>query len=176
MKWFRRGVNPNSILFYKKINFLLLTFQRWTAQEKSHIFKNHVCHSTSFSSSYLFSIRQVHFSKTVVHTPTCWYFQKLFETIFNMRYYTKKYRFLSKTAKWNQKKITVLKCKKKCLLFRKLTKMSKTNSPFLGNSWNVYLCLRKAGGVFIWGLKKVVRLKQCPLYGFRFRDVWKGSI
>ena len=112
MKWFRRGVNPNSILFYKKINFLLLTFQRWTAQEKSHIFKNHVCHSTSFSSSYLFSIRQVHFSKTVVHTPTCWYFQKLFETIFNMRYYTKKYRFLSKTAKWNQKKITVLKRKK----------------------------------------------------------------
>ena len=33
---------------------------------------------------------------------------------------------------------------------------------------------RKAGGFFIWGLKKVVRLKKCFLYGFRFssRSPW----
>ena len=32
------------------------------------------------------------------------------------------------------------------------------------------LCPREAGGFFIWELKKVARLKQCPLYGFYFRD------
>ena len=31
MKWYRRSVNPNPILFYSKINFRLLIFQRWTA-------------------------------------------------------------------------------------------------------------------------------------------------
>ena len=78
-----------------------------------------------FFPSYLLSIWQVHFSKRVVHTPTCSYLQKLFETIFNMRYYTQKYRFHSKTAKWNQKNITILKCKNKGSFLRKLTKMSK---------------------------------------------------
>ena len=45
-----------------------------------------------------------------------------------MRCYTQKYRFPSKTAKWNQtnKKITILKYKKKRRFFlRKLTKVSK---------------------------------------------------
>ena len=54
MKWYRRGVNPNPILFYRKTSFPLLIFQRWTAQEKSHLFKNHVWHSTSFFFSYFF--------------------------------------------------------------------------------------------------------------------------
>ena len=31
MKWYRRGVYPNPILFYRKINFPLLIFQRRTA-------------------------------------------------------------------------------------------------------------------------------------------------
>ena len=47
----------------------------------------------------------------------------MLETIFNMRYYTQKYRFTSKTARWNQKN-NVLKCKK-TLLFEKIKKMSK---------------------------------------------------
>ena len=44
-----------------------------------------------------------------------------------MRYYTQKYRFSSKTAKWNPKKITVLKnvSVKKHFFLRKLTEMSK---------------------------------------------------
>ena len=37
-------------------------------------------------------------------------------------------------------------------------------------------CWCKAGDFFIWGLKKVVRLKQWRLWGFRFRDRWKESI
>ena len=51
-------------LFYRKINFALLIFQRWTVQEKTDLFKNQVCHSTSFFSSYLLSICQV-------QTATC---------------------------------------------------------------------------------------------------------
>ena len=31
------------------------------------------------------------------------------------------------------------------------------------------LCPRKAGGFFYLRTEKVIRLKQCPLYGFRFR-------
>ena len=39
-----------------------------------------------------------------------------------------------------------------------------------------FICVRvKQVIFFIWGLKKVVRLKQCPFYGFRFRGVWKGT-
>ena len=38
------------------------------------------------------------------------------------------------------------------------------------------MCPRKAGGFFMWGLKKAVRLKQCPLYGFHFRNLRRGSI
>ena len=52
------------ILLYRKINFALLIFQRWTVQEKTDLFKNQVCHSTSFFSSYLLSISQV-------QTATC---------------------------------------------------------------------------------------------------------
>ena len=33
-----------------------------------------------------------------------------------------------------------------------------------------YLSPRKVGSFFVWGLKKVIRLKQCPVYSFRFRN------
>ena len=63
-----------------------------------------------------------------------------------------------------KKKKVVLRCKKKKRLFlRKLTKMYK-------------LILWRRGDFFIWELKKVACLKQCPLYGFRFKDTWKGRI
>ena len=58
----------------------------------------------------------------------------------------------------------VLKCKK-MFLFEKFDKNIQFNS-----------CWCKAGDFFIWGLKKVVRLKQWRLWGFRFRDRWKESI
>ena len=48
IKWYRRGVNLNPILFSGKIHFLLLIFHRWIVYEKCHFFKNHICHSTSF--------------------------------------------------------------------------------------------------------------------------------
>ena len=47
-----------------------------------------------------------------------------------------------------------------CFFLRKLTKML-----------NLILCFLEIPRIlFIWGLKKVVRLKQCPLYGFLFRN------
>ena len=36
--------------------------------------------------------------------------------------------------------------------------------------------LCKAVDFFIWWLKKLVCLKKCPFYGFRFRDARKGCI
>ena len=59
VKWHQRGVNPDPLLFYRKINFRLLIFQRWAALEKSHLFKNHVCHSTSFFPVIFFFFRFV---------------------------------------------------------------------------------------------------------------------
>ena len=95
----------------------------------------------------------------------------------------KRYRALLKSiallqnCKLKSKRIVdVLKCKKMFLL-EKIDKNVHFNHLFLGNSSNFYLRPRKAGGFFIWGLKKVDRLKQCPLYGFIcFRDAWKGRI
>ena len=67
-------------------------------------------------------------------------------------------------VKRSQKKI-VRKCKK-MFLFEKIDKNAQFN----------YLCPCKSGDFFIWGLQKVVCLKQCSLHGFGFRDAWKGSI
>ena len=61
-------------------------------------------------------------------------------------------------------------------LFEKIDKNVQINSLFLGNSEIFYLCPRNLGDFFIWGVKKVDCQKECTLYGFRFRDVWKGSI
>ena len=72
--------------------------------------------------------------------------------------------FLQKLQNEIKKKKTVLKCKK-LFLFEKIDKNIQINSLFLGNSEKYFLCPRKAG------MKKVVPLKQCPFYGFRFRDV-----
>ena len=52
----------------------------------------------------------------------------------------------------------------------KVWKSVQFNSRFLWKSQNFYLFLRKVGDFFIRGLKKIVRLKQCPFYGFRFRN------
>ena len=100
----------------------------------------------------------------------------MFETIFQMRYYTQKYRFTSKTAKWNQKRNILFSSVKKTHFFlRKLTKMSKLMLCF-SETPKTFTCIRlRQVTFFISGLKKVVRLKQCPLYGFRFRDLWKGE-
>ena len=94
----------------------------------------------------------------------------MFETIFQMRYYTQKYRFTSKTAKWNQKRNILFSSVKKTLFFlRKLTKMSKLMLCF-SETPKTFTCIRlRQVTFFISGLKKVVRLKQCPLYGFHFR-------
>ena len=53
MKWFWRGVNPNSIVFYGKMNFPLLIFQRWTRKSFTSL-RNHICHPSSFFSNFCF--------------------------------------------------------------------------------------------------------------------------
>ena len=82
-----------------------------------------------------------------------------------------------KNCKMKSKKIIiVLNVNKFEFLFEKIDENIQFNSLFLRNSKKNYLCPRKAGYFFIWGLKKVVVLKQFPLYGLRFRDAWKGSM
>ena len=49
------------------------------------------------------------------------------------------------------------------LLFDEIDKNIQFNSVSR-NSWNCYFCPREPGGFFIWELKKVVHLKQYPLY------------
>ena len=99
-------------------------------------------------------------SYTVMHTPTCQYLQKLFETIFNMRYYSQKYRFPSKTAKWNQKKKkkknTIYKfIKRLFLFFWKLTKMFK-----------LILCISEIPKTFIF-----VRVRQVTFLSEDWKNV-----
>ena len=55
-------------------------------------------------------------------------------------------------------------------LFGKIDKNVQFNYLFSEIPKSFNLCPRKAGGFIILGLKKVVRLKQCSLYCFRFRD------
>ena len=57
------------------------------------------------------------------------------------------------------------------VFFENIDKNVRINSLFLGNSCNFYFCPRKTGDFFISELKKVVCPKQCPLYGFHFRDM-----
>ena len=59
-------------------------------------------------------------------------------------------------------------------LSAKIDKNIQFNSLFLGIP-KIFLYVRvKQVAFFIW--EKVVCLKQCPVYGFPFRDVWEGSI
>ena len=68
-----------------------------------------------------------------------------------------------------------LKVKKRGF-FAKIDKNVQFNYLFLRIS-KMFIWVRvRPGGFFIWELKKVVHLKQCPLYSFCFRDAWKGSI
>ena len=147
MIWYRGGVNPNPKVFYGKIDFPPLVFQRWTAQEKSHLFKNHVCDSTSF-----FPIICFQFARCTLTKRWCIHWPDNVHRNCSKRNLIRgiKLRSIallpSNTAIWKKKKKK--KKKKK----------------------------GKASDFFIWGLKKFVRLKQCYLYGFCFRDAWKRSI
>ena len=80
------------------------------------------------------------------------------------------------TAKWNEKELLLFESVKKMFLCQKVDKSVQFNSLFLQIP-KMLLCVR-IGQVafFVWGLKRVVCLKQCPLYGFCFNDAWKGSI
>ena len=44
------------------------------------------------------------------------------------------------------------------------------------NSWNFCFCSRETGGFFTWGLKKVVPLKQCPLYVLTALEMCKREV
>ena len=95
-------------------------------------------------------------SYTVMHTPTCQYLQNLFETIFNMRCCSQKYRFPSKTAKWNQKKKYYFKVYKKTVsFFWKLTKMFK-----------LILCISEIPKTFIF-----VRVRQVTFLSEDWKNV-----
>ena len=125
MKWYRRGVNPNPILFYRKTSFPLLIFQRWTAQEKSHLFKNHVWHSTSFFFSYFFLFVRCTLAKRwCTHQPVNIY-RNCLKRYLICGIILRSIAFLQKLQNKIKKKITVLKCKKKRFFLRKLTKISK---------------------------------------------------
>ena len=108
-------------------------------------------------------------------TAVCWL------QVYREQLEKKKYRVwlksivLSQNCKMKWKRIVVLKGKKS-FLYEEVDKNVQFNFLFLRNFQNFYLCPLKAGGFFIWWLKKIVRLKQCPLYGFRFRNIWMGSI
>ena len=70
------------------------------------------------------------------------------------------YIYQLKTIALLQKICVVLKLKKKFFLI-KLIKML-----YLIPSILLFNCPRKAGGFFMWGLKNVAPLKECPFYGF----------
>ena len=72
-----------------------------------------------------------------------------------------------KTVKWNKKSVAVLKCKKNFFL-RKLTEMPNLIFCF-SEIPKIFICFRVRQVAYLsedW--TKVVRLKKCPLYGFRF--------
>ena len=133
MKWYWRSVNPNPIVLYRKINFGLLIFQRWTTYEKSDLVKNHVCQSTSCFPVICFRFARCTLARRwCIHQPVNIY-RNCLKRYF-MRYYAQKYRFPSKKAKWNKKYPTVLKYIKKAFLFENIDKNGQTNYLFLGNS------------------------------------------
>ena len=142
-----------------------------TVERVTWIFSTFICESLTFQQSSMW----VTVLKPVVYRGVEYSLKVPVRYCFQWRKTTVCYReqlgkegteLLSfKTVKWNQ-----------CFFLRKLTKMSNLILCFSEIPPSFYLCPRKAGEFFVWGLKKVVCLKQCPLYGFCFRDVWKGTI
>ena len=59
------------------------------------------------------------------------------------------------TPKWNQKKVLLLYSVKKCFFLRKLTKKSNLFLCFSETPKIFYLCPRKTGDFFMWGLKNL---------------------
>ena len=121
MKWYRRNVNPNHILFYWKINIRLLIFQ----MEKSDLVKNYVCHSASFF------FRCTLAKRWCIHQPVNIY-RNCLKWYLICPIILRSIAFLRKLQNEIKKKITVLKYKKTFFL-RQLTKMFKL-ILFLGNS------------------------------------------
>ena len=102
----------------------------------------------------------------------CWLvaksnFEKAYRVLLN--------RATLKTAEWNQKTKFVLKCKK-MFLFEKIDKNVQFNYLFLRKFLKLLSVSKQGRWLFYQRTGKVVRLKQCPLYGFRFTDAWKGTI
>ena len=86
----------------------------------------------------------------------------------------------SLTLHQSSMQVTILKPKVhrgRSMVWRKFLNLV-GNWKFLlvANSWTFYFRWCKADDFFIWRLKKVFHLKQCPLYVFRFRDAWKERI
>ena len=135
-----------------------------TVERVTWIFSTFICRSLTFQQS---SMSVTVLKPSVYKVPVRYCFQWRKTTVCYREQLGKEgTQLLSfKTVKWNQS-----------FFLRKLTKMSNLILCFSEIPSIFYLCPHKAGGLFIWGLKKVVCLKQCPLYGFCFRDAWKGTI
>ena len=75
-----------------------------------------------------------------------------------------------KTAKWNQNNLLLFEGPKKCCFLGKSTKKSKLILCF-SEMPKIFIFVRVRQIGFYFSLKKVICLKQCPLYGFHFTNV-----